>query len=77
MPDRKTAADRRDRPATPGQRERADALFDRLSSLLREASDPTVDPAAVLRRADRAFDSLHRHLRAGGALPHPWRDARR
>ncbi|CAL9374745.1 hypothetical protein SUDANB121_00943 [Nocardiopsis dassonvillei] len=61
------------RPVTAAQRERADELFDRLSSLLRDAADPT----AVLRRADKAFDVLHRHLRDGGALPSPWLDARR
>ncbi|WP_436885797.1 hypothetical protein [Nocardiopsis dassonvillei] len=64
------------RPATEPQRERADALFDRLSSLLRDAADPCADPARLVREADRAFDTLHRHLSRGGALPRPWRDAR-
>ncbi|MFY7068730.1 hypothetical protein ACOQFV_22975 [Nocardiopsis changdeensis] len=79
MPEPTTAARKRrtDRPVTRVQRERADELFDRLSSLLRDAADPTVDPASVLRRADRAFEALHRYLRGGGALPTPWLDARR
>ncbi|WP_306369859.1 hypothetical protein [Nocardiopsis sp. CC223A] len=64
------------RPATRLQRERADELFDLLSSLLREAADPDADTAALLRAADRAFEALHRHLTRGGALPQPWRDAR-
>lgn len=68
---------RTDRPATRAQRERADELFDRLSSLLRDAADPTADPAALLRRADRAFEALHRYLCNGGALPSPWLGARR
>ncbi|MDT0328142.1 hypothetical protein [Nocardiopsis lambiniae] len=64
------------RPATAPQREKADELFDRLSSLLRDAADPDADPARLVREADRAFDTLHRHLSRGGALPRPWRDAR-
>ena len=64
------------RPATRTQREKADELFDLLSSLLREAADPDADTAALLRAADRAFEALHRYLSRGGALPQPWREAR-
>ncbi|WP_306368626.1 hypothetical protein [Nocardiopsis sp. CC223A] len=74
---RTSATTRTDRPATRAQRERADELFDRLSSLLRDAADPGADTAALLRRADRAFDALHRHLCNGGALPSLWVNARR
>ncbi|WP_306368608.1 hypothetical protein [Nocardiopsis sp. CC223A] len=62
--------------ATRLQREKADDLFDRLSSLLRDAADPDADPAVLIREADRAFELLHRHLSAGGVLPQPWCDAR-
>ncbi|MFL1378404.1 MULTISPECIES: hypothetical protein [unclassified Nocardiopsis] len=71
-----TPATRCGRPTTRPQREKADELFDRLSSLLREANDPTADAAALLRQADRAFETLHRHLSRGGALPQPWHHAR-
>ncbi|MDE3721892.1 hypothetical protein PWG71_10875 [Nocardiopsis sp. N85] len=57
------------------QREKADELFDRLSSLLRDAADPDTDPAVLIREADQAFELLHRHLGSGGVLPQPWRDA--
>ena len=67
---------RRDGAVTHLQREKADELFDRLSSLLREATDPDADPAVLIREADRAFELLHQHLSSGGVLPQPWRDAR-
>ncbi|MFL1378064.1 hypothetical protein [Nocardiopsis protaetiae] len=71
-----TSTTRCGRPTTRPQREKSDELFDRVSSLLRDAADPDTDPAALVREADRAFNTLHNHLSRGGALPQPWRTAR-
>ncbi|MDT0330103.1 hypothetical protein [Nocardiopsis lambiniae] len=65
-----------ERPSTGSQRERADELFDEVSSALRDIEEPGVDPATALRRADRAFNTLHDHLKRGGTLPAPWNKAR-
>ncbi|MEU0489363.1 hypothetical protein ABZ249_09040 [Nocardiopsis sp. NPDC006139] len=67
---------RRRRPPTPAQQERADELFDDLSSALRDIEEPDADPVTALRDADRAFGILHAHLCRGGALPTPWHKAR-
>ncbi|WP_306367796.1 hypothetical protein [Nocardiopsis sp. CC223A] len=67
---------RRRRPPTPAQQERADELFDALSSALRDIKEPGADPVAALRHADHTFGILHAHLCRGGALPTPWHKAR-
>lgn len=52
--------------------ERADALFDELSSALRHGSDDPANALRSLRAADRAFDALHDWMRKGNPLPQPW-----
>ncbi|MDT0328373.1 hypothetical protein [Nocardiopsis lambiniae] len=76
MPRTEPDASRRERRPSTAQRERADELFDTVSSALRDVEEPGSDPAIALRRADRAFETLHRHLERGGVLPGPWSRAR-
>jgi hypothetical protein len=45
--------------------------------LLAESRSELEAIRSLLRRADRAFDALHKHLSSGGALPSPWLSARR
>ncbi|WP_017569124.1 hypothetical protein [Nocardiopsis halotolerans] len=66
----------RNSTASASAQERADALFDELSSVLRHAPDEPDNAVNALRAADRAFDDLHAWLRAGNPLPGPWRRGR-
>ncbi|MGW5877779.1 hypothetical protein ACWFMI_14685 [Nocardiopsis terrae] len=54
------------------RQERANALFDELSEILRDAQTPGVDTQKALADADAAFDRLHAWISRGGVLPTPW-----
>lgn len=54
------------------RQERADAKFDTLSEILREARNPDVDLRRSLIAADEAFSRLHAWISRGGILPQPW-----
>lgn len=57
---------------TPTSQERADLLFDELSSVLRHRPENPGQAAEALRAADHAFEALHTWMRAGNPLPQPW-----
>ncbi|WP_017627788.1 hypothetical protein [Nocardiopsis chromatogenes] len=60
--------------------EHADDLYDALSEALNEREDGTGQGGEryeALQIADAAFTALDEHLRSGGVLPTPWKNAAR